>query len=62
MRVFIAGATGAVGRLLVPLLVQAGHEAFAAARSANGVQQLRAQGANALQVDVHERTAERSLA
>lgn len=26
MRIFVAGATGAIGRQLVPLLVQAGHE------------------------------------
>ncbi len=27
MKVFVAGATGAMGRQLVPLLVAAGHEA-----------------------------------
>src|SRR5690348_2509857 len=33
MRVFVAGATGAMGRQLVPQLVQAGHEVHAMTRS-----------------------------
>src|SRR5271155_4906511 len=33
MRVFIAGATGAIGRQLVPRLVGAGHEVHGMARS-----------------------------
>jgi 2-alkyl-3-oxoalkanoate reductase len=33
MRVFVAGASGAVGRRLVPLLVARGHEVFASTRS-----------------------------
>jgi len=33
MRVFVAGATGAIGTLLVPRLVEAGHEVHAMTRS-----------------------------
>lgn len=33
MRVFVAGATGAMGRQLVPRLVRAGHEVHAMTRS-----------------------------
>jgi len=33
MRVFIAGATGAIGRQLVPRLVEAGHEVHGMTRS-----------------------------
>jgi nucleoside-diphosphate-sugar epimerase len=33
MRVFVAGATGAIGRQLVPLLVAAGHEVHGTTRS-----------------------------
>jgi nucleoside-diphosphate-sugar epimerase len=45
MRVFVAGATGAIGRQLVPLLQSAGHEVSALvrdpARAPSGVQALR---------------------
>src|SRR5579884_3701211 len=34
MRVLVAGATGAIGRQLVPRLVAAGHEVFGMTRSA----------------------------
>lgn len=51
MRVFVAGATGAVGRLLVPLLLEAGHQVTGTSRSEAGVARVRAQGAAAVQVD-----------
>src|SRR6476660_8181000 len=35
MRVFVAGATGAIGRQLVPRLVAAGHEVHGMTRSAS---------------------------
>ena len=57
MRVLLAGATGAIGRLLVPRLQRAGHEVFGCSRSAEGVAQLRGQGAHAIQVDVFERAS-----
>jgi nucleoside-diphosphate-sugar epimerase len=44
MRVFVAGATGAVGRRLVPLLLQAGHEVIAATRRAEKLATLGARG------------------
>lgn len=37
MKVFVAGATGAVGRALIPLLVSRGHEVFAASRHPAGI-------------------------
>ena len=45
MRVFVAGATGAIGTRLVPLLVASGHEVIAMTRSAEKVESLRAAGA-----------------
>ncbi|MBB5786661.1 NAD-dependent epimerase/dehydratase family protein [Jiangella mangrovi] len=45
MRVFLAGATGAVGRSLTPLLVQAGHEVTGTTRSESKLAELRAAGA-----------------
>jgi uncharacterized protein YbjT (DUF2867 family) len=34
MKIFLAGATGAVGRRLVPLLLKAGHHVIGTTRSA----------------------------
>ncbi|MBO0872410.1 MAG: NAD(P)-dependent oxidoreductase [Pseudonocardia sp.] len=45
MRVFVAGATGAVGRWLVPRLVAGGHEVTATTRSPGKADGLRALGA-----------------
>lgn len=55
MRIFIAGATGVVGRRVVPLLVQAGHEVSAVSRSQT--ERLRAQGATPVDVDLFDRAA-----
>ena len=45
MRVFVAGAAGAIGRQLVPLLVAAGHEVHGTTRSPRRIEWLRAAGA-----------------
>jgi nucleoside-diphosphate-sugar epimerase len=45
MKVFVAGATGAIGRQLVPRLVEAGHEVHGMTRSASKQQLLRELGA-----------------
>lgn len=45
MRVFVAGATGAIGRLLVPRLVDAGHEVHGMTRSESKRAMLTALGA-----------------
>jgi nucleoside-diphosphate-sugar epimerase len=52
MRIFVAGATGAVGRRLVPLLVANGHEVIGTTRSAAKAAELRAAGAQPAVVDV----------
>jgi nucleoside-diphosphate-sugar epimerase len=52
MRIFIAGATGAIGRHLVPLLVASGHEVVGTTRSARRATDLRALGAQARVLDV----------
>ena len=57
MRVFVAGATGALGRHLVPGLVAAGHEATATTRTAGKVARLREAGAEAVVVDGLDREA-----
>lgn len=51
MRVFVAGATGAIGKRLVPQLVSRGHEVIATSRSARHKDQLSALGAEHVVVD-----------
>jgi len=45
MRIFVAGASGAIGRRLVPQLVESGHEVVATTRSREKMDQLRRLGA-----------------
>ncbi|MEV4178885.1 NAD(P)-dependent oxidoreductase [Nonomuraea sp. NPDC049709] len=54
MRVFVAGATGAIGRYLVPALVAAGHEVTGSTRTESGLALLRAQGADGVRLDVFD--------
>jgi nucleoside-diphosphate-sugar epimerase len=54
MRIFVAGATGIVGRLLVPLLVGAGHEVTGTSRTPHGTGRVRALGAAAVQVNAFD--------
>ena len=51
MRVFVAGATGVIGRPLVALLLEAGHDVAAMTRSAARAAALRAQGVDAVVAD-----------
>jgi 2-alkyl-3-oxoalkanoate reductase len=51
MKVFIAGATGALGRQLVPQLVARGHEVVGMTRTASKQDELRALGARPVVVD-----------
>jgi nucleoside-diphosphate-sugar epimerase len=48
MRVFLAGATGAIGRELVPALLASGHEVFGLARTAEKAELVRVAGAEPL--------------
>src|ERR1700745_269002 len=57
MRVFVTGATGALGRYLVPGLVAAGHEVTATTRTPGKVAQLRQAGAEPVVVDGLDREA-----
>jgi 2-alkyl-3-oxoalkanoate reductase len=57
MRVFVTGATGALGRHLVPGLVAAGHEVTATTRTPGKVAQVRQAGAEPVVVDGLDRQA-----
>jgi nucleoside-diphosphate-sugar epimerase len=54
MRVFVAGATGAIGRPLIPKLVAAGHEVTGMTRSEAKAEVIRRTGARAAVVDVFD--------
>jgi nucleoside-diphosphate-sugar epimerase len=57
VRVFVAGATGAIGRPLVGQLLAGGHEVVALARSHEAAERARAQGAEAVLADALDREA-----
>ena len=59
MRVFVTGATGAIGARLVPQLVERGHEVVGTSRSDGKAARLRAQGAEPVVLDVLDRDAVR---
>lgn len=60
VRIFVAGATGAIGRQLVPLLVESGHSVTALTRAESKAAAIREAGAEAVVanvLDAHEITA-----
>jgi nucleoside-diphosphate-sugar epimerase len=59
MRVFVAGASGAIGTRLVPQLVNAGHHVTGTARSRAKAAGLKALGAEPLALDLLDRAAVR---
>ncbi len=54
-RVFVTGATGVLGRRVVPLLVDAGHRVTAVVRSPAKASFVRAAGASPIEVDLFDR-------
>jgi 2-alkyl-3-oxoalkanoate reductase len=63
MRIFVTGATGVIGRRLVPLLRASGHEVTAGVRSAASALRLARHGASIAEVDLFDRRAvERAVA
>jgi nucleoside-diphosphate-sugar epimerase len=59
MRVFVAGASGAIGTRLVPQLIDAGHEVIGTHRSPGGAERLRALGAEPVALDLLDARAVR---
>jgi 2-alkyl-3-oxoalkanoate reductase len=60
MRVFLAGATGAIGRHLVPLLLAEGHQVTGMTRSPERARDLQAAGAEAIVADALDESAVRA--
>jgi nucleoside-diphosphate-sugar epimerase len=57
MRIFLAGAAGAIGKRLVPLLLDARHHVVGTTRSTNKADALRAAGVEPVVVDVFDAPA-----
>jgi nucleoside-diphosphate-sugar epimerase len=54
MRIFLAGASGVIGKPLIPALLEAGHEVTGMTRSERSAETIRAMGAEAAIADVFE--------
>ena len=60
MKAFVAGATGVLGRRVVPLLLRAGHDVTALARTDQKAASLQAVGATPVRVDLFDPDATRT--
>lgn len=56
-KIFLAGATGAIGKRLVPQLLAAGHEVFGTTRSERKVVELKTAGVTPIIIDVFDAPA-----
>jgi nucleoside-diphosphate-sugar epimerase len=54
MRIFLAGASGAIGRRLMPLLIGSGHDVTGMTRSADAARDLKAAGITPAVADVYD--------
>jgi len=57
MNIFLAGATGVIGRRLLPLLLRAGHRVTGMTRSSGKIDSLRAAGVEPVLIDVFDAPA-----
>ena len=57
MKIFVAGATGVIGRRAVPLLIERGHEVTAVSRTESKRAALSGVGAKAIVVDLFDADA-----
>ncbi|WP_433775414.1 NAD-dependent epimerase/dehydratase family protein [Bacillus wiedmannii] len=55
MKIFLAGSTGVIGRSLIPMLVQQGHEVFGMIRSESDAEILQKLGAKSVVADAFDR-------
>jgi nucleoside-diphosphate-sugar epimerase len=59
-KIFVAGATGAIGAALVPLLIEAGHAVYGSTRRADRASALKALGVTPVVLDVFDAEALRA--
>jgi nucleoside-diphosphate-sugar epimerase len=59
MRIFVVGASGAIGQRLVPQLIAQGHEVIGTFRSPGNAERVRALGAEPIQLDLLDASAVR---
>jgi uncharacterized protein YbjT (DUF2867 family) len=57
MRIFLAGASGVIGRKLTPMLIEAGHAVAGTTRSAERAEAVRGLGAEPVVIDVYDAAA-----
>src|SRR5512143_2809865 len=57
MKIFLAGSSGVIGRLLVPLLRKAGHSVVGTTRASTKISAVRALGAEPVVIDVFDGSA-----
>ncbi|KAB2441428.1 NAD-dependent epimerase/dehydratase family protein [Bacillus luti] len=57
MKIFIAGATGVIGRSLLPMLIKEGHTVFAMIRNESQVEEMKKVGAIPVIADIFNRQA-----
>ena len=57
MRIFLAGASGVIGRKLTPMLIEAGHVVAGTTRSEERAEAVRGLGAEPIVVDVYDAAA-----
>lgn len=55
MKIFVAGSTGVIGRSLVPLLVESGHEVIALSRTSQKAERIEAPGVKVVLADAFDR-------
>ena len=60
MRVFVAGASGAIGTRLVPQLIERGHEVIGTSKSPGNAERIRALGAESIVLDLLDPRAVRT--
>jgi len=57
MKIFLAGATGAIGKRLVPLLIESGFQVIGTTRTQSRAEGLRAAGAEPIVVNAFDRAS-----